>query len=203
MPSKHLILCHPSPPSIKVFSSELALHIRWPKYWSFSISPSNEYSGLISFRIDWFDLLSKGLSRVFSSTTIQKHQLFVAQPSLWSNSLILTLIYGWQSKECDPEWMTLPLNTSIGHSKEVTMETAISSLLHSLILLPFTFQKLLNTFMNITWAMVIIEKMTLILNADQSSLEERMSLSHVGKTDHERDIFLDIYLRKPHLVQIS
>ena len=64
MPSNHLILCHPLfllPlifPSTRVFSSELALHIKWPKYWSFSISPSNEYSGLISFRIDLFDLLS-------------------------------------------------------------------------------------------------------------------------------------------------
>ena len=60
MPSNHLILCHPLLfptsifPSIRVFSSESALHIRWPNYWSFSISPSNEYSGLISFRIDWF-----------------------------------------------------------------------------------------------------------------------------------------------------
>ena len=57
-------------PSIRVFYNESALHIRWPKYWSFSfsISPSNRYSGLISFRIDWFDLLAvKGLSRVFSS----------------------------------------------------------------------------------------------------------------------------------------
>ena len=84
--------CHPtiSPllllpsisPSIRVFSSESALWIWWPKYWrfNFSISPSNEYSGLISFRIDWFDLLeSKGLSRVFSST-IQKHRFFSAQP---------------------------------------------------------------------------------------------------------------------------
>ena len=77
MPSNHLILCHPLfllPlvfPSIRVFSNELALGIRWPKYWTFSISPSNEYSGLISFRINWFDLLqSKGLSRVFPSTTI-------------------------------------------------------------------------------------------------------------------------------------
>ena len=69
-------------PSIRVFSSESALHIRWAKYWSFSISPSKEYSGLISFRIDWFGLLvSKGLSRV-SSTIIQKHQFFSAQPSL-------------------------------------------------------------------------------------------------------------------------
>ena len=66
MPSNHLILCHtllllPSIfPSIRVFSNESALHIRWPKYWSFSfsISPSNEYSGLISFRIDWLDLLA-------------------------------------------------------------------------------------------------------------------------------------------------
>ena len=66
MPSKHLILCHPILllpsifPSIRVFSSESALCIRWPKYWSFSfsISPSSEYSGLIPFRIDWFDLLA-------------------------------------------------------------------------------------------------------------------------------------------------
>ena len=66
MPSSHLILCCPLLllpsifPSIKVFSSELVLHIRWPKYWScsFSIGPSNEYSGLISFRMDWLDLLA-------------------------------------------------------------------------------------------------------------------------------------------------
>ena len=64
MPSNHLILCHPLLlpsifPNIRVFSSELTLHIRWPKYWNFNfnISPSNEYSGLISFRIDWLDLL--------------------------------------------------------------------------------------------------------------------------------------------------
>ena len=64
MPSNHPILCHPLLllpsifPSIRVFSSELALPIRWPKYWSFSFSPSNEYSGLLYFRIDWFDLLA-------------------------------------------------------------------------------------------------------------------------------------------------
>ena len=63
MPSNHHILCHPLLllplifPSIRAFSNESVLRIRWPKYWSFSISPSNEYSGLISFRIDWFDLL--------------------------------------------------------------------------------------------------------------------------------------------------
>ena len=80
-------------PSIRVFSNELALHIRWPKYWrfSFSISFPNEYSGLIYFRIDQFDLLAvQGLSRVFSSTTIQKHRFFGIQPSLWSSSHMTT-----------------------------------------------------------------------------------------------------------------
>ena len=98
MSSNHLILCHPLLllpsmfPSIRVFSNESALCIRWPKCWSFnfSINPSNEYSGLISFRIDCFiSLLSKGLSRVFSSTTVQKHQFFGPQP-LWSNYHICT-----------------------------------------------------------------------------------------------------------------
>ena len=75
-------------PSIKVFSNESVLRIRWPKYWgfSFSISPSKEYSGLTGL----ISSLSKGLSRVFSSTTVQKHQFFGAQPSLWSNSHIHT-----------------------------------------------------------------------------------------------------------------
>ena len=86
MPSNHLTLCHPLLllpsffPSIRVFSSESVLRIRCPKYWSFSFSicRSNEYSGLISFRMDW----SKGLSRVFSNTTVQKHQFFDTQLSL-------------------------------------------------------------------------------------------------------------------------
>ena len=91
MPSNHFILICPfllPPsifPSIRVFSSESVLHIRWSKYWSFSfsISPSNEYSGLISFRrAGWIFLQSKGLSRVFSNTTVQKHQFFWAQLSL-------------------------------------------------------------------------------------------------------------------------
>ena len=70
-------------PSIRVFSNESVLRFRWPKYWNFSISSSKEYSGLISFRMDWFDLLvSKGLSRVFSNTIIQNHQFFSAQLSL-------------------------------------------------------------------------------------------------------------------------
>ena len=85
MPSNHLILSSlllPLSifPSIRVFSNESVLRIRWPKYWSFSfsISPSDEYSGLISFRIDWLDLLA----RVFSNTTVQKPQFFGAQLSL-------------------------------------------------------------------------------------------------------------------------
>ena len=98
MPSNHLILCRPLLllpsifPSIRVFSSESVLHIRWPKYWgfSFSISPSSEYSGLISFRMDWLDLFAaKGLSRDFSNTTVQKHQLFGPQLSLQSNFICL------------------------------------------------------------------------------------------------------------------
>ena len=88
MPSNKHMLCRPLLllnsvfPSIMVFSSESVLCIRWSKYWSFSfnISPSNEYSGLTSFRIDWFDLQCKRLSRIFSNTTIQKHQFFSAKP---------------------------------------------------------------------------------------------------------------------------
>ena len=93
--SNHLILCYSLLllpwifPSIRIFSNESVLRIRWPKYWnfSFSISPSNEYSGLISFTIDWFDL---ALSILFSNTAVQKHQFFGAQLSLWSNSNINT-----------------------------------------------------------------------------------------------------------------
>ena len=89
MPSSHLIFCCPLLlpsifPSILVFSNESALCSGWPKYWSFSfsISPSNEHPGLISSRMDSRELQSKGLSRVFSSTTVQKHQFFGAQLSL-------------------------------------------------------------------------------------------------------------------------
>ena len=99
MPSSHLILCRPLlllppiPPSIRVFSNESTLRMRWPKYWSFcfSISPSNEHPGLISFRMDLLiSLQSKGLSRVFSSTTVQKHQFFSTQLSSQSNTHIHT-----------------------------------------------------------------------------------------------------------------
>ena len=99
MSCHHLILCRPFLllplifPSIRVFSSESALPIRWPNYWrfTFSTSPSSEYSGPISFRrTGWISLQSKGLSRVFSNTTAQKLQFFCTQPSLWSNLHICT-----------------------------------------------------------------------------------------------------------------
>ena len=88
-----LLLLPPIPPNIRVFSNESTLRMRWPKYWSFSfsISPSNEHPGLISFRMDWLDLLAvQGTPRVFSNTTVQKHQFFCTQLSSQSNSHIHT-----------------------------------------------------------------------------------------------------------------
>ena len=93
MPSNHLILCHPLLlllsifPSIRVFSSESVLCIKWPKYWSFSFSirPSNEYSGLISLWIDWFDLAVQGTDTQVSSPTPQFKSI---------NSLVLSFLYG-------------------------------------------------------------------------------------------------------------
>ena len=96
-PSNHLILCRPLLllpaifPSIRVFSSESVLCIRWPKYWSFSlsISPSNAYSGLISFRMDWFDLLAvQRTLRSLPQHHRSKAPVFGTQPSLWSSSPI-------------------------------------------------------------------------------------------------------------------
>ena len=90
MPSNRLILCHPLLllpsifPSIRVFSNELAFHIRWPEYWSFSFSPSTKYSGLIPFRIDWFDLAVQGDSQESSPTPQFKT----------TNSSLLSLLYG-------------------------------------------------------------------------------------------------------------
>ena len=94
MPSNHLILYHPLlllPSifrSIRVFSNESVLHVRWPKYWSFSISPSNEYSGLISFRMDWLDILAvlgtlKSLLQHHSSqaSILQRSAFFIVQLS--------------------------------------------------------------------------------------------------------------------------
>ena len=103
----HLILCHPllnTPsnfPRIRVFSNESVLCIRWPKYWSFNfnISPSNEYSGLISFGMNWLILQSKGLSRVFSNTTVQKHQFFSIQ--LFYNPTLTSIHDYWKNHSFD------------------------------------------------------------------------------------------------------
>ena len=98
IPCNHFVLCHPLLllpsiiPSIRGFSNELSLCIRWPKHWRFyfSISPSNEYSGLIPLGLTGLiSLLSKGLSREDSSITIHRHQFFGTQPSLWSNSHVV------------------------------------------------------------------------------------------------------------------
>ena len=108
MLSKDLVFCCPLLllllifPIIRVFSKESVLRIRWPKYWGFSNCPSNEYSGLISFRIGWFDLLDvQGLPRVLSNSTVQKHQFFGSQASYsptfttlhdyWKNHSSLTI----------------------------------------------------------------------------------------------------------------
>ena len=109
MPSSHLILCHPLlllppvPPSIRVFSNESTLRIRWPKYWSFSISLSNEYLGLISFRIDWFDLAVQGtLKRLFQhhnskASILWCSALFMVQLEIYLGSCLLdeTERYCW------------------------------------------------------------------------------------------------------------
>ena len=90
--SRHLLLLSPIPPSIRVFSNESTLLMRWPKYWSFifSIGPSKEKDWFPLEWTGWISLQSKGLSRVFSNTTVQKHQFFSIQPSVWSNSHIHT-----------------------------------------------------------------------------------------------------------------
>ena len=92
-PLSSLLLLPSNFPSVRFFSNESALHIRWPKYWSFSfnISPSNKHPGVVSLRwTRWISLQSKGFSRVFSNTTVQKHQFSSAQLFLWSKSLIYT-----------------------------------------------------------------------------------------------------------------
>ena len=99
MPSSHLILCRPLlllppiPPSIRVFSNESVLHIKWPKYWSFSFSivlPMNIHCWIPLGLTGLISLLPKGFPRVFSNTTVQKHQFFGTQLSLWNNSHIHT-----------------------------------------------------------------------------------------------------------------
>ena len=114
MPSNHLILCHPLLlqssvfPSIRVFSNESVLHIRWPKYWSFSfsINPSNEYSGLISFKMDWLDLLAvqgtlKSLLQHHSSkaSVLQLSAFFIVE---------LASIHDYRRRQWHPTPVLLP-----------------------------------------------------------------------------------------------
>ena len=128
MPSYHVILCCPLLllpsvfPTIGVFSNESAVHIRWPKYWnfSFSISPSKDYSVLISFKIDWFGkkklkknkltglifLLSRILSRVFSSTTVWNYQFFNTLPLLPSSHIHMWLLENHSLDYMDLCWQT-------------------------------------------------------------------------------------------------
>ena len=123
MSSNHLILCHPLllPPSIflsiRVFSSESVLCIRWPKFWSFSISPSNEYSGLISFRNDWLDLLAvqgtlKNLLKLHSpKASILRHSTFFivqfSHPYLTAGKTIALTIWTFVGKMVSLLWNTL------------------------------------------------------------------------------------------------
>ena len=108
MPSSHLILCHPllllpsTPPSIRMFSNESTLHMKWPKYWSFSfsISPSKEHPGLISFRMDWLDLLESPRDSQESST-----------PQLKSiNSLALSFLHSPTLTSTHDHWKNLSLD---------------------------------------------------------------------------------------------
>ena len=116
MPSNHLILCHPLLflpsifPSIRVFSNESVLHIRWPNYWSFSISPSNEYSGLLFFRMDWLDLLAvQGTLKSF----LQHHS---SKPSvLWHSAFFIVQLshpYATTKKTTALTWWTFVGNVS-------------------------------------------------------------------------------------------
>ena len=111
MPSNHLILCHPlllSPsifPSIRVFSNESVLPIRWPKYWSFSfsISPSNEYSGLISFRMDWLDVLAiQGTLK-----SLLQHHSSKASILQCSAFFIVQLSHPYVQETCIKKWKNL------------------------------------------------------------------------------------------------
>ena len=155
MPSSHLILSRPllhlpsTPPSIGIFSNESNIRIRWPKYWSFSfsISPANEHPGLIPVGwTGWISLQSKGLSKVFSNTTVQKHQFFSAQPSSQSNSHIHT-------------W---PLEKTIALTRRTFIGKVMSLLLNMLSMLVITFlprsKRLLMSWMQSPSAVILEPK---------------------------------------------
>ena len=150
MPSNHLILCRPLLPtifpSIRVFSNELALRITWPKYWSFSLSPSNEYSELISFRSDWFDLrvvqgslksllqhhnLKASVLQFFSSSvlrTVYVLHLYTFVHDYWKNHSFDYTDFRWQS-----DVITFPLRSlliSWLESPSVVIFSSVQSLSH-------------------------------------------------------------------------
>ena len=123
MPSDHLILLSPSPPTFnlsqhQVFSNESVLHIRWPKYWSFSFSPSNEYSGLISFRTDWFELLAvpgtlKSLVQHHGlKASVLWHSAFsmihISHPYMTTGKTITLTVWIFVGKVMSPLFNTLP-----------------------------------------------------------------------------------------------
>ena len=116
--------CHPLlfPPSIfpniRVFCNESAFHIRWPKYWSFSISPSNEYSGLITFRIDWFDLLAvQGMLK----SLLQHHNLKVLNLQCSGDSLEKTLMLGKTEGKRRRRWQRMKWLDSVTDSKDTNL----------------------------------------------------------------------------------
>ena len=114
MPSNHLMLCCPlllPPsifPSIRVFSNELVLHIRWPQYWNFSfiISPYNEYSGLISFRVDWLDLLAVQGTLKESSPTPQFKNINSSALNFLYNPTLTSIRYYWKNHSLDFYWQS-------------------------------------------------------------------------------------------------
>ena len=142
MPSNNLILCHPLLllpsifPSIRVFSNESVLWLRWPKYWSFSFStsPSNEYSGLISFRIDWLDLLAlqgtlKSLLQIHSSkASILRHSAFFIVQLTSIHAAAAAAAKSLQSCPtlCDPIDGSPPGSPSLGLSRQALEWVAIS-----------------------------------------------------------------------------
>ena len=155
MPSNHLVLCHPLLllpsiiPSLRVFSNESVLHIRWPKYWSFSFSssPSNEYSGLISFRIDWFDLLAvQGmlmslLQHHGSKTSVLMPSVFFTvelSPCQWCTEKMLGIFTGNIFLVCDEllkvEELAVPVCANFIHDCEFQVcKTALGTSLPALV----------------------------------------------------------------------
>ena len=149
-PSSHLILCHPLLllssffPSIRVFSSESDLCVRWPKYWSFSISLPNEYSGLISFRIDWFDLLAVwGTVKSFLQNQLE---------SIISS--VLTLLYGSTLTSVHDYWKTTALNIRSFVGKVMSL---LFNMLSRLVIAFLPRNKCLLTSWLQTWSIVILE----------------------------------------------